>query len=242
MTNRSLRLVIRKGVDNNSRNAWYTREWLGAVTARTSHSHNSYCIGVRTSIMVFRMRLLSRSFSTANQLTFRNATSKDVDMITHRAVQDGWHVGSCDHPCAVDFNPKRFYIGEVDGELATHFSIIRYPNNHYHTGGMIVTEKFRQRGYALKTLQKVMSMCDENCTIGGDVHLGMKSTLEMVGFKNKLWNTNIAMLNLEKIIAKLGKESGIPFSVGVEPIGRTNLERLLEYDQMWCLELHGRHS
>ena len=33
VTNRSLRLVIRKGVDNNSRNVWYTREWLGAVTA-----------------------------------------------------------------------------------------------------------------------------------------------------------------------------------------------------------------
>ena len=60
----------------------------------------------RISIMVLQIRLLSRCFSTANQLIFRNATSKDVDIITRRAVQDGWHVGPCDFPCAVDFDPK----------------------------------------------------------------------------------------------------------------------------------------
>ena len=201
------------------------------VAWRCDSASYSHCKGVRTSNMVFQMRVLSRSFSTANQLIFRNATSKDIDMITRRAVQDGWHIGPCDYPCAVDFNPKSFYVGEIDGELVTHFSIIPYPNNHYHTGGMIVTEKFRRRGYALKTLQKLMSMCDENYTIGGDVHLGMKSTFEMVGFKNKLWNTNIAMLNLEKIVAKLGKEPGIPSSVDVESICRTNLEKLLKYDR-----------
>jgi hypothetical protein len=54
--------------------------------------------------MVLQMRLLARSFSTAgNRLIF-------------------------DFPCAVDFDPITFYVGEVDGKLATHFSIIRYHN------------------------------------------------------------------------------------------------------------------
>ena len=146
----------------------------------------------RISIMVLQMRLLSRCFSTANQLVFRSATSKDVDMITRRAVQDGWHVGPRDFPCAVDFDPKCFYVGEVDGELATQFSIITYPNNHYHAGGLIVTEKFRQRNYALRTVYKAMSICSGNYTIGTDILLDSKSKFETLGF-NKLWNTNIAL-------------------------------------------------
>ncbi len=151
-------------------------------------------------------------------------------MITRRAVQDGWHVGPRDFPCAVDFDPKGFYVGEVDGELATHFSIIRYPNNHYHAGGLIVTEKFRQRNCALRTVYKAMSICSENYTIGTDVLLDSKSKFETLGF-NKLWNTNIAMLNPEKIVAYLCKKSNFPPSVDVEPICRTNMERLLKYDQ-----------
>ena len=176
------------------------------------------------------IRLLARSLSTANQLIFRSATSKDVDMITRRAVQDGWHIGPCDFLCAIDFDPKCFYVGEVDGELATHFSFITYPNNHYHGGGIIVTEKFRRRNYAIKSIRKSMNICDENYTIGGDMHLDMKSKCEMLGF-NKLWNTNVAMLNLEKIIANLCKRFITPLGIDVKPICKTNLECLLKYDQ-----------
>ena len=181
-------------------------------------------------ILQARIRLLARSLSTANQLIFRSATSKDVDMITRRAVQDGWHIGPRDFLCAVDFDPKCFYVGEVDGELATHFSFIIYPNNHYHGGGIIVTEKFRRRNYAIKSISKSMSICDETYTIGGDMHLDMKSKCEMLGF-NKFWDTNVAMLNLEKIIANLCKRSITPPSIDVRPICKTNLEWLLKYDQ-----------
>jgi hypothetical protein len=184
----------------------------------------------QVAIMILQVRLLARSFSTAGQLIFRSATAQDVDTITRRAVQEGWHVGPCDYPCAVDFDPKCFYVGEVDGELATHFSIITYPNNHYHGGGLIVTEKFRRTSYALRTVYKAMSICSENYTIGADVLLDSKSNFEMLGFR-KLWNTNIAMVNPEKIVANLCKESRIPPRVDVKPICRTNLDRLFKYDQ-----------
>ena len=50
--------------------------------------------------------------------------------------------------------------------------------------------------------RQCQSICSENYTIGTDILLDSKSKFEMLGF-NKLWNTNIAMLNLEKIVANL---------------------------------------
>ena len=150
-------------------------------------------------------------------------------MITCRAIKDGWHVGPHDFACAIAFDPKSFYVGEVDGELATHFSIVTYPNNHYHAGGLIVAKKFRQEGYAQMSVYKAMDFCDEKYTIGTDVLLDSRSKFETLGF-NKLWNTSIAMLNLEKVTANLYK-SKIPPNVVVKPICKLNLDRLLKYDQ-----------
>ena len=179
--------------------------------------------------MALKVRYMARSFTTANRLIFRNATAKDVDIITRRAIQDGWHIGPHDFHCAVAFDPKSFYVGEVDGELATHISVITYPNHHYHAGGLIVTEKFRQMDYARKSVYKGMEVCDQNYTVGTDILVDSRSKFEMLGF-DKLWNTNIAMLNLEKIIANVSK-SGISSGVAVKPICNINLEKLLEYDQ-----------
>ena len=150
-------------------------------------------------------------------------------MITRRAIQDGWHVGPHDFPCAVAFDPNCFYIGEVDGELATHFSVITYPNHHYHAGGLIVTEKFRQKGYAQSTVNKAMDICNPNYTIGTDILLDSRSKFEHLGF-SKVWNTNVAMLSLEMIATKVST-SRIPSDISIKPICNMNLGRLLEYDQ-----------
>ena len=176
-----------------------------------------------------KLRFTARSFTTTNKLIFRNATAKEVDTITRRAIQEGWHVGPYDFPCGFAFDPKSIHLGEVNGQLATHVTVVSYPNHHYHAGGLIVSEKFRQGGYALKSVYKAMDICDRNYTIGTDVNLDLWSEYEMLGGE-VFWNTNLATLNLERIAANLAK-SGIPSGVAVKPISNVNLNNVLEYDQ-----------
>ena len=109
-----------------------------------------------------KLQFIARSFATANELVFRNATAKEVGTITRRAIQEGWHVGPFDFPCGFVFDPKSIFLGEVNGELATHVTVVEYPNHHYHAGGMIVTKKFRQAGYAVRSVYKAMEVCDRN--------------------------------------------------------------------------------
>ena len=115
-----------------------------------------------TSMMALRiankLRFIARSFSTANELIFRNTTAKELETIARRAIQEGRHVGLHDFPCAFVFDPKSIYLGEVTGQLATQVSVISYPKHHYHIGGLIitVTEKYRRKGYALRSICKAI--------------------------------------------------------------------------------------
>ena len=176
-----------------------------------------------------KLQFIARSFATANELVFRNATAKEVGTITRRAIQEGWHVGPFDFPCGFVFDPKSIFLGEVNGELATHVTVVEYPNHHYHAGGMIVTKKFRQAGYAVRSVYKAMEVCDRNYTIGTDVNLDVKSEYEKLGGE-VAWNTNLAMLDLERIVANTARSAAQP-GIAVKPICNKNLDKLLGYDQ-----------
>ena len=176
-----------------------------------------------------KLRLMARSFATASELVFRNATAKEVGIITRRTIQEGWHVGPYDFPCGFAFDPKSILLGEVNGELATHITIVEYPDHHYHAGGMIVTKKFRRQGHVVRTVYKGMEACNTNYTIGTDVSLDVKSKYEKLG-SEVAWNTNLAMLDLEKIVANTAELAAQP-DISVNPICSKNLDRLLQYDQ-----------
>ena len=177
-----------------------------------------------------KLRFIARSFTTANELVFRNATAKEADLITRRAIQEGWHVGPYDFSSILAFDPKSYYLGEVDGEVAAHIGVIEYAKHHYHGGGVIVAEKFRKNRYGVECVLKGMEVCDPNYTIGTDINLDSKSKYESLGYK-KYWDTYVAMLSLEKIAKRLATSSATATSVMVKPIHNVNIDKLLEYDQ-----------
>ena len=176
-----------------------------------------------------KFKVIVRSLTTANKLIFRNATAKEADLITRRAIQEGWHVGPYDFPCIFAFDPNSYILGEVNGEVAAHVGVIEYPKHHYHGGGVIVAEKFRQKGYATKCVLKGIEVCDPNYTLGTDINLDLRSKYESLGFK-KFWDTYVAMLSLEKV-ASIQSTLGIAASVAVKPIHKINIDTLLEYDR-----------
>ena len=91
---------------------------------------------------------------------------------------------------------------EIDNELVTHVCATRYPKNHSHAGGIIVTEKYRRMGYYKLSAQAIMELCDQNYTVGCDtIPHNMKDTLiSRYGFKI-WWGIYIAKFSLYKIAA-----------------------------------------
>ena len=176
-----------------------------------------------------KLRLIARSFATANEPIFRNATAKEVGTITRRAIQEGWHVGPYDFPSGFAFDPKSIFLGEVNGELATHVIIVEYPNHHYHAGGLTITKKFRRAGYAVRSVYKAIEICDRNYTIGTDVNLDVKSEYEKLDGE-VAWNTNLAMLDLERVVANTARSAAQP-GIAVKHICNKYLDKLLKYDQ-----------
>ena len=177
-----------------------------------------------------KMRLIAKSFATASSgLIFRPATVKDVDIFTRRTISEGWHVRPYDYPCAYAFDPEGFFIGEVDGELASHACAVRYPNHHAHIGGTVVTHKFRGKGFAIRSVWKAVDECNPNYTIGADVFINLSHIVATrIGFETH-WDSYLATFSLDKI-SKVYDKMAFPTGVVVKSISKTNLEKLLKYD------------
>ena len=104
--------------------------------------------------------------------------------------------------------------------------MIEFPKHHYYTGSMIVAEEFRQMGYSTDGVKHFLSVVDKRYTIGADINLTALAQFESFGFE-KLWDTYVAMFDLEKI-AKVGiDQKSSSFAM---PIQDVDLDKLLKYD------------
>ena len=176
------------------------------------------------------IRLIARSSSTNNLgPVIRNATIKDVDTVTRRAIKEGWHVGPYDYQCAFDFDPKGMLMCELDGELVSHVKATRYPGNHSHVGLIITTDKYRKQGYYQLMSLKILDACDKDYTVGVEAGSETAGLLKRMGGKNE-WKSYIATLRSEKVTQNLAEMKHPSDVSGVKSIHRVNLEKLLEYD------------
>ncbi len=99
--------------------------------------------------------------ATAVKPAFRSANTRDAASITRMAIQEGWHVGPYDFPTFFEFDPKSYYIGEVNGQHACQIGGIEFPKHHYHGGGMIVAEEFRGMNYSTACVKYGLSLVDK---------------------------------------------------------------------------------
>ncbi len=104
---------------------------------------------------------------------FRSATVRVADHITRTAVRQGGSrpsIGPYDFRTFLEFDPKSYHIGEVDGKHVGQVSAIEFPKHHHHSGSLIVAEEFRNKGYGTACLQKMQSAVDPQYTAGGDIY------------------------------------------------------------------------
>ena len=185
-------------------------------------------------------RYTSNYLATGGNFFVRHVSAKDMEFVTRETIKEGWHVGPYDYPSALVFDPKGFFVGEIDGNTVCHVSAITYPNHHSYMGGYLVAEQHRGKGYGQKIDAIAYNSLDKNYTIGVDVDSRFKPRFQAREFET-LWNTYIAMLSLDKIARIL---AGIkhPSDILIQPIHKSSLVKLLEYDNMmvWCLEHCGK--
>ena len=176
------------------------------------------------------VHLYRRFATTCPNHVFRNATAKEIDLFTQRTIREGWHVGPYDYPCGFAFDPKGFFVREIDQEMASHMCAIRYPGSHSHLGGLIVTE-FRAKGWYRQDSRDALKFCDQSYTIGCDTTPALISVVEREpeGYK-KVWDTCAASFNIQRIADKLAAMT-FPKDVLVKPLYNVQLEKLLEYDR-----------
>ena len=177
------------------------------------------------------LKCFTRTFATAKlSSVFRNATAKEIDSFTQRVIREGWHIGPYDYSCGYAFDPKGFFLQEINGQFVSHTCAVKYPNHHSHLGGGVVAKEFRGKGYYTSGVQKSMETCDQNYTLGCDVPPFLKHSLEQLGFK-ALWETYVAKFSLHKLALKLATLT-IPEDLNVKSIDSIPLEELLEYDRL----------
>ena len=168
--------------------------------------------------------------STEGNFLIRQASAKDLDFVTHRAVMEGRPIGPYDNPSAFAFNPQGFLIGEVNGKPVGCINSITYPNHSSFVGRVLVDEQHRHKGYGQKLLTTSFESLDKNYTIGGDTIPAFKPLLQSLGFET-FWNTYIAMLCLGRVARILSKVQN-PSGIVIQPIHKVNPVKLFEYDSM----------
>ena len=176
---------------------------------------------------------LRRSMELAAGKSFlvRHATApKDMEFVTRETIKEGWHVGPYDYPSAFTFDPRGFFVGEVDGKVVCHVSAITYPNHHAYMGAYLVAEQHRGNGYGQKVDATAYDSLDKSYTIGVDVDLKFKPRFKARGFKT-LWNTYVAMLSLDRTTEILAKNTP-PCGIVTQPIHKINQAKLFEYDSI----------
>ena len=79
---------------------------------------------VTAMIFKFVTRTVPAKASLASVV--RNASAKEIDLFTRRAIIyiECRHIGPYDYLCAYAFDPKGFFVREVNDELVSHFCTI----------------------------------------------------------------------------------------------------------------------
>lgn len=164
----------------------------------------------------------------SNELVIRNAKLEDLQFPIRFVVEHKWRpFGPGDYLCAYKYDPKGFFVGEVDGEVVSHVMLISYPDHSTHCGSLMIQKEHRNKRYAEQMLKHVSKIVDSTFTISLDSLPYMISFFESFGFSTA-WENAIAMLSFEKIISKVKLEA--EGSVTMKLIKSVDIDKLVEYD------------
>lgn len=155
-----------------------------------------------------------------DQLTFRNGTPDDLDMMVTWAAQEGWNPGARDAECFYAADPTGFWVARRGGEIAACMSLVTYSAAFAFLGFYITRPDLRGRGIGYALWNHALGACTAT-TIGLDGVVDQQDNYRKSGFA--LAHRNI-------------RYGGVPTGVSspdetLKPITSVQFDALATYDR-----------
>lgn len=115
------------------------------------------------------------------QLTFRNATPDDLDLMVTWAAQEGWNPGARDAECFYAADPSGFWVARRDGEIVACMSLVTYSAEFAFLGFYITRPDLRGQGIGYALWSHALSACKAT-TLGLDGVVEQQDNYRKSGF------------------------------------------------------------
>lgn len=147
-------------------------------------------------------------------------TRKEVaDIAVTWAKEQGWNPGLNDADCFYEVDPGGFFAGELNGEVISCISAVRYDEKFGFMGFYIVKPQYRGKGFGLEIFNKALEYMGGR-VVGGDGVLERIEDYKKIGF-------NPAYRNRRYQGHGTGNKT---ISKNLEDITKIEFEKLCGYD------------
>jgi len=106
----------------------------------------------------------------------------EISIALELARLEGWNPGRHDAHAFYEADPEGFWAGELDGEIISTISAVRYGGNFGFIGLYIVKPPYRGRGYGIRLWQQAMRHLG-NRVIGLDGVVAQQDNYRQSGFR-----------------------------------------------------------
>ena len=107
---------------------------------------------------------VASKMSTDGSFIVRGATEDDLKALTRFLVMESWPVNPHDLACGYAFDPSGFFVGELNGEIISHISAVKYPGHSAYIGNFLVKKEHRGKSYGRQIWDAAWKTLDHNCT------------------------------------------------------------------------------
>lgn len=156
----------------------------------------------------------------SSALSFRTLQENDLSILLEMARLEGWNPGVEDGPAFFAADPTGFLAGELDGELVTVISAVRYGETFGFIGFYICKPEFRSKGFGHQIWQHALAYLGQR-TLGLDAVKDQVSSYAEHGFKpvyRNIRQTGLALCDT-------------PMDPRITPLGQGLFPSLRDYDR-----------
>ena len=145
-----------------------------------------------------------------------------------RAASLGWKPGALDHESYFAVDNTGFFVGELNGQVISSQSAVKYSREYAFFGYHIVDAPYRGKGYGLATYKAAFNSLPEGCNCGGDSSEEMVEIYAREGYK-PFWRNRCVMFDAAKTSFSLS-EVRHPKGLAIQPACEVPFHSILDYD------------
>ncbi len=117
-----------------------------------------------------------------NNYIVRTASENDLKLMIELAAKEGWNPGLHDKEPFYAADPNGFFVGELDGQIISCISGVKYEDKFAFGGFYIVKDGFRGNDYGIRMYNHLIEYIDGMC-LGIDGVIAQQENYKKSGFK-----------------------------------------------------------